>query len=131
MHLGKFRQIRSGFVDGVKGALLPIMSVASEVGYGAVVASVAAFAVIRDAMFQVPGNALVTSVVSTSATAAITGSSSGGLDPLPHSGAVVTLLLVCGMTHRQSYKDLAMMTVVAPVITVIALVALVSAVGSF
>lgn len=167
MHLGKFRQIRSGFVDGVKGALLPIMSVASEVGYGAVVASVAAFAVIRDAMFQVPGNALVTSVVSTSATAAITGSSSGGmtialnafgedlrvlaeqqgismeamhrltamasggLDTLPHSGAVVTLLLVCGMTHRQSYKDLAMMTVVAPVITVAVLVALVSAVGSF
>jgi H+/gluconate symporter-like permease len=167
LHLRSFGRLRSGFVDGVKGSLLPIMSVASEVGYGAVVASVTAFAVIRDAMFDVPGNALVTSVVSTSATAAITGSSSGGmtialnafgedlrllaeqqgismeamhrltamasggLDTLPHSGAVVTLLIVCGMTHRQSYKDLAVMTVVVPVITVVVLVALVSAVGSF
>lgn len=31
---------------------------------------------------------------------------SGGMDTLPHNGAVITLLAVTGMTHRQSYKDI-------------------------
>jgi len=31
---------------------------------------------------------------------------SGGMDSLPHNGAVITLLMVCGLTHRQSYKDI-------------------------
>ena len=35
-------------------------------------------------------------------------------DSLPHNGAVITLLLVCGLTHRQSYKDIGMVTVIAP-----------------
>jgi len=97
LHLSRFGELRSSFVEGVKGSMLPISSTASEVGYGAVIASVAA----------------------------------GGLDTLPHSGAVVTLLLVCGMTHRQSYKDLAFVTIVAPVVTVTVLLLLVSAVGSY
>lgn len=31
---------------------------------------------------------------------------SGGLDTLPHNGAVITLLAVCGLTHRDSYKNI-------------------------
>ncbi len=31
---------------------------------------------------------------------------SGGMDSLPHNGAVITLLAVTGLTHRQSYKDI-------------------------
>jgi H+/gluconate symporter-like permease len=31
---------------------------------------------------------------------------SGGMDSLPHNGAVITLLAVCGLTHKQSYKDI-------------------------
>ena len=31
---------------------------------------------------------------------------SGGMDTLPHNGAVITLLAVCGLTHKQSYKDI-------------------------
>ena len=31
---------------------------------------------------------------------------SGGMDTLPHNGAVITLLLVTGMSHRQSYKNI-------------------------
>ncbi|HVJ65340.1 MAG TPA: GntP family permease [Bdellovibrionota bacterium] len=37
-----------------------------------------------------------------------------GLDSLPHNGAVITLLTVCGLTHRQSYKDIFVTTVVIP-----------------
>lgn len=35
---------------------------------------------------------------------------SGGMDTLPHNGAVITLLAVCGMTHRDSYKDIFVLT---------------------
>ena len=37
---------------------------------------------------------------------------SGGMDTLPHNGAVITLLAVCGLTHRQSYKDIFAITVI-------------------
>jgi H+/gluconate symporter-like permease len=37
---------------------------------------------------------------------------SGGCDTLPHNGAVITLLAVCGLTHRESYPDIAMMTLI-------------------
>ncbi|OOG46928.1 GntP family permease [Rhodanobacter sp. C01] len=37
---------------------------------------------------------------------------SGGMDTLPHNGAVITLLAVTGLTHRQSYKDIFAVTVI-------------------
>ena len=38
---------------------------------------------------------------------------SGGLDTLPHNGAVITLLAVTGLTHRESYKDIFAITLIA------------------
>jgi H+/gluconate symporter-like permease len=37
---------------------------------------------------------------------------SGGMDTLPHNGAVITLLAVTGLTHRQSYRDIFGVTVI-------------------
>ena len=37
---------------------------------------------------------------------------SGGMDTLPHNGAVITLLAVTGLTHRVSYKDIFAITVI-------------------
>ena len=31
---------------------------------------------------------------------------SGGMDTLPHNGAVITVLAVTGLSHKQSYKDI-------------------------
>jgi H+/gluconate symporter-like permease len=47
---------------------------------------------------------------------------SGGMDTLPHNGAVITLLGVTGLTHRVSYKDIFAITVIktAAVFVVIA-----------
>src|SRR5690606_30730043 len=45
--------------------------------------------------------------------------SSGGLDSLPHNGAVITLLTICGLTHKESYGDIAMVSLVFPVLTTI------------
>lgn len=41
---------------------------------------------------------------------------SGGLDSLPHCGAVITLLAVTGMKHKDSYGDIGMVTCVIPLI---------------
>ena len=35
---------------------------------------------------------------------------SGGMDTLPHNGAVITLFSVTGLTHRQSYRDIFALT---------------------
>ena len=40
----------------------------------------------------------------------------GGLDSLPHNGAIITLLGITGLTHRESYKDIGMCTVVIPLV---------------
>lgn len=51
---------------------------------------------------------------------------SGGFDSLPHCGAIIALLTVTGMTHRQVYKDIAVITVAVPVIATLSTIALVS-----
>ncbi|RRB15353.1 GntP family permease [Larkinella knui] len=47
----------------------------------------------------------------------------GGMDSLPHNGALITLLAVTGLTHKQAYKDIFVLTLVktAAVFFVIAL----------
>jgi H+/gluconate symporter-like permease len=37
---------------------------------------------------------------------------SGGMDTLPHNGAVITLLAITGLSHRQSYIDIFSMTII-------------------
>jgi H+/gluconate symporter-like permease len=56
---------------------------------------------------------------------------SGTLDILPHNGAVVSLLAICGMTHRESYFDIVMVGIVNSVIALVAVIAIGSAFGSF
>jgi H+/gluconate symporter-like permease len=57
--------------------------------------------------------------------------SAGTLDSLPQNGAVVTLLAVCGSTHRESYLDIVMAAIVGPILAFAAVIALGSWVGSF
>lgn len=56
---------------------------------------------------------------------------SGGLDALPHNGAVITLLVICQLTHRESYKDIFVVAVVVPVLALIAVITLGTLMGSF
>ncbi len=37
---------------------------------------------------------------------------SGGMDSLPHNGAVITTLAICGLTHREAYKDMFAITLI-------------------
>ena len=55
----------------------------------------------------------------------------GTLDSLPHNGAVVTLLAVCNSTHRESYMDIVMVSIVGGLLALAVVIVLGSAVGSF
>jgi H+/gluconate symporter-like permease len=56
---------------------------------------------------------------------------SGTLDSLPHNGAVVTLLAVCGSTHRDSYRDIVVVGIIGALVALVAVIALGSVAGSF
>nr|WP_252393676.1 GntP family permease [Candidatus Rhodoblastus alkanivorans] len=159
--------LRGTMDAGVNASALPAISVASLVGFGAVVAALPAFAMVRDAVLGIGGGPLVSLAVATNTLAALTGSASGGLtialdalgstylqraaeigmdpallhrvavigsgtlDSLPHNGAVVTLLAVCGSTHGKSYKDIFMVGILGAIIALVVVIVLGSLVGSF
>ena len=52
--------------------------------------------------------------------------SSGGLDTLPHNGAVITTLAICGLTHKEAYKDIFVTSVIIPIFTTMVVVILTS-----
>jgi H+/gluconate symporter-like permease len=147
--------------------VLPAVSVASLVGFGAVVAALPAFAAVRDWVLSIEGGPLVSLAVATNVLAALTGSASGGLtialdalgdtymkiasatgiapdlmhrvavigsgtlDILPHNGAVVTLLAICGSSHRESYFDIVMVGIVGAILALAAVIVLGTMFGSF
>ncbi|WOH65154.1 GntP family permease [Bradyrhizobium sp. BWA-3-5] len=64
---------------GANSAALPMLMIASLVGFGAVVAAVPAFALVRDAVFSVQGGPLVSLALSMNVLAGLTGTASGGM----------------------------------------------------
>src|SRR5690606_28556995 len=78
--LGRWKNLRESINKGVFGFMLPLFNTASEVGYGAVIASLTGFVIIRDFVLNLaPGNPLISEAVAMTTLAGITGSSSGGL----------------------------------------------------
>jgi hypothetical protein len=66
-------------IAGANASVLPGLNTASLVGFGAVVAALPAFAVVRDGFLVVPGGSLVSIAVAANVMGGITGSASGGL----------------------------------------------------
>ncbi|MFG1345856.1 GntP family permease [Xanthobacter autotrophicus DSM 431] len=160
-------ELRATMTAGANASVLPILSVASLVGFGAIVAALPAFADVRDWVLGIGGGPLVSLAVATNILAALTGSASGGLtialdalgptymkiaaeigmdpalmhrvavigsgtlDSLPHNGAVVTLLSVCGVTHKEGYLDIVMAAVVGALVALAAVIVLGTLAGSF
>jgi len=164
---GRLRSLRESMDAGANASVLPVVSVASLVGFGAVIAALPAFAAVRDWVLNIEGGPLVSLAVATNILAALTGSASGGLtialdvlaatyldlasqlgidpglmhrvavigsgtlDTLPHNGAVVSLLALCGTSHRDSYFDIIMVGIAGPILALVVVIALGSLVGSF
>ncbi len=72
-----------------------------------------------------------TTGVSLEAMHRVTAVASGALDALPHNGAVITLLTVCGIGHRKAYADIFMVAIVAPMAALAVIIGLASVFGSF
>lgn len=80
LHWKRWENLKESVNHGTKDALLPIFNTASEVGYGTVIASLAAFVVVRDMVLNLsPGNPLISEAIAVTTLAGITGSASGGL----------------------------------------------------
>ena len=61
----------------------------------------------------------------------ITSLATGSLDALPHNGAVVTLLGICGLGHREAYGPIFAVAVAIPLLALAAAIALGAAFGAF
>ncbi|CTQ50514.1 GntP family permease [Jannaschia donghaensis] len=80
VNLRRLEDLNETVKAGVAASFLPIFNTASEVGYGTVIASLAAFALLRDALVQIaPGNPLISEAVAVNILAGVTGSASGGM----------------------------------------------------
>ena len=51
---------------------------------------------------------------------------SGGIDSLPHCGAVIAMLTIMGLKHREAYRDIFVVTVAVPVIATLTAIGLVA-----
>jgi H+/gluconate symporter-like permease len=71
--------LRESMDAGANASVLPILSVASLVGFGAVVAAMPAFAMVTDWVLSIGGGPLVSLATAVNVLAALTGSASGGL----------------------------------------------------
>jgi len=168
IHWSRWKNLKDTVNRGTMDSLLPIFNTASEVGYGTVIASLAAFVVVRDYVVNLsPGNPLISEGIAVTTLAGITGSASGGMsialstlgetylqmaeatgispellhrvasmaagafDSLPHNGAVITLFAITKLTHRTSYGDLFVVTVMVPMIATIVVITLGTLFGSF
>ncbi|MDJ0859715.1 MAG: SLC13 family permease, partial [Dinoroseobacter sp.] len=61
----------------------------------------------------------------------VTSVASGALDALPHNGAVITVLAIAKLTHKESYFDIFVTAVVIPFVALVAIIVLASLFGGF
>jgi len=160
-----FARLNQSLGLGAIGSLLPTFNTASVVGYGATIASLSTFGIIKDRLLVISaGNPLFSEAVAIGAMGATIGSASAGMSlvletvggtyyqlavahgvplqlmhriaamacagsSMPHNGAVITLLTICGLTHRQSYKDIAVVALVLPALVTFLILLLGMALG--
>ncbi len=152
MNVHQLKKILPAVNEGANGSLTAIMNTACAVGFGSVVKLVPGFALLKNAMLNMPGSILFSEAVAVNVLAGATGSASGGmsialealgpqylekaaqigmnpellhriasiasggLDTLPHNGAVLTLLAVSNCKHKESYMDICVTSCIIPVV---------------
>jgi len=167
LHWSRWHDLRRSLNEGTFSSMLPIFNTASEIAYGAVIASLAGFATVQAALGALTSNVLVNEAIAVNIMAGITGSAAGGLglalgmlgktysaaavaagispellhrvaaiacgglDSLPHNGAVITMIAFCRLTHREAYFDIFMVSVVGPLLALVAVLFVGSTFGSF
>ena len=75
----RFPALRESLDAGAISSVLPILTISSLVGFGAVVASLPAFGEVRDALLSIGGSPLISLTVAVNVLAGLTGTASGGM----------------------------------------------------
>ncbi|MEZ5417214.1 MAG: hypothetical protein R2708_07720 [Vicinamibacterales bacterium] len=167
LHWSRWHDLTRALNEGTLSSMLPIFNTASEIAYGAVIASLAGFATVQAALGGLTSNLLVNEAIAVNIMAGLTGSAAGGLglalgmlgktylaaataagispellhrvaaiacgglDSLPHNGAVITMLGICRLTHKEAYADMFMVSVVGPLVALVAVLIVGSTFGAF
>lgn len=116
----------SDYILGIEANPLISMAVASNLMSGATGSASGGLGITMEALGQKYNEIAATSGIAPEAFHRIASIASGGLDALPHNGAVITILIVTGLTHKESYKDIAVVAIVFPILSLIPAILLAS-----
>ncbi len=116
----------SDYVLGIDANPLISMAVASNVLSGATGSASGGLGITMEALGDKYNEIAASSGIAPEAFHRIASISSGGLDALPHNGAVITILIVTGLTHKESYRDIAVVAIVFPMLSLVPAILLAS-----
>lgn len=110
-------QTLTQWVMGIQGSPLISEAVAVNVLAGATGSASGGMGIALEALGDKYYQMALETGISPEAFHRIASLASGGLDTLPHNGAVLTLLIVTGLTHKESYIDIFVTSLLLPVLS--------------
>jgi len=113
-------QTLTDLVMGIQGSPLISQAVSVNILAGATGSASGGMGIALAALGEQYMQMAVDTGISPEAFHRIASMSSGGLDTLPHNGAVLTLLAVTALTHKDSYKEIFVVGSLIPIAAVIA-----------
>jgi H+/gluconate symporter-like permease len=137
--------------SGTQDSIMPLINTAAVIGFGGVVTHTAGFT--APPLLSAFASVSLVSAITGSASGGlqifmqtmapaylemgvdaevlhrIATMASGGFDSLPHCGAIVAMLTITGLTHKEAYRDIGVITVVIPVLVTLAMIGVVAIVS--
>lgn len=110
-------QTLTDFVMGIKGSPLISEAVAVNILAGATGSASGGMGIALAALGEKYYEIAMQTGISPEAFHRVASLASGGLDTLPHNGAVLTLLAITGLTHKDSYIDIFVTSLLLPVLS--------------
>jgi H+/gluconate symporter-like permease len=107
------------FVMGIQGSPLISQAVAINILAGSTGSASGGLGIALEALGDRYMELAAQTGISPEAFHRVASIASGGLDTLPHNGAVLTLLTITAMTHKDSYKDIFVVGCAIPILSVI------------
>lgn len=111
---------------GIKGSPLISEAIAVNILAGATGSASGGMAIALEALGSKYMELAVQTGISPEVFHRIASLSSGGMDTLPHNGAVLTLLAASYMTHKDSYTDIFVTCTLLPIIAIVVVIFLAS-----
>jgi H+/gluconate symporter-like permease len=128
--LPAFGMVQS-MIEGIGGGPLVSLAISTNVLAGLTGSASGGLRIALDVLGETYLAAATAEGIAPAALHRVTTIATGGLDALPHNGAVITLLSICGLTHRQSYGDIFMVACFGPLLALVVVLIAASLFGAF